>query len=137
MPTIVQTRVAQSFQSEILQASEGMLFPSESDFPFTAFELPLHALPDAETFAAVVGHAGETSQRLDFSAFFARFTHLEPWMDEGQQAFVLDMQNLQKIYEKHSKKLAVYRIGEIQVHIYIVALVGGRVVGLETLSIET
>ncbi|GEM49253.1 hypothetical protein DC3_48880 [Deinococcus cellulosilyticus NBRC 106333 = KACC 11606] len=120
-----------------MQASSVMVFPSESDVPFSWFVSSLHRLPDAATFARSTGHAGEAAIRLNFDAFFDRHTQIQPWMDEGQQAFASRMQHLREVFQKHSQKLAVYRVGEIQVHIYIVAVVQGRVVGLETLSIET
>ena len=114
-----------------------MLFPSESDVPFSWFETHLHILPDAATFADTLGKAGEPAIRLDFDVFFDRYTQIQPWMDEGQQDFALRMGHLRETFTQNSKKLAVYRVGEIQVHIYIVAVIQGRVVGLQTISIET
>lgn len=114
-----------------------MLFPSESDVPFSWFEAHLHTLPDAATFAAAIGKHGEPSTQLDFNAFFDRYTQIQPWMDESQQHFAMGMQHLRETFKQNSKKLAVYRVGDIEVHIYIVAIIQGRVVGLQTISIET
>lgn len=132
-----QQSVLTRFKQQLLTTSAGMLFPSESDEPFFWFESTLTALPAASNFAQKVGHKGEKAERLEPSAFFGKYTRLEPWMDSGQQSFALKMQKLQQVYAQASTKLAVYRIGTVQVHIYMVAVVSGRVVGLQTLSIET
>lgn len=127
----------EAFKTAVMGATQGMLFPSESDFPFEWFESNLKILPEASRFASHVDKKGEVAQKMALEVFFQRYTRIEPWMDEGQVQFAHQMQTLQRIYQNSSKKLAVYRVGTVQVHIYMVAVVQGRVVGLHTISIET
>lgn len=136
-PMMEQALPMGAFKTAVMDAVQGMLFPSESDFPFEWFESNLKILPEASRFASHVGKKGEVAQKMALDAFFQRYILIEPWMDEGQVQFAHQLQTLQGIYRNSSKKLAVYRVGTVQVNIYIVAVVQGRVVGLHTISIET
>ena len=122
------------------QASSGLTMPSESDYPFTVFVWPHQALPllTPARLLELSGHSSDLEVSLD------TLTHLlrnvaEPhdWHDDAQQALISRFQMLKVALEEHLSDLAVYRVGAVQVQVYIVGRSGDDLAGLSTVLIET
>lgn len=114
--------------------------PSESDYPFTVFVWPHQALP-AVTPARLLELSGHPS---DLEVSVNTLTHLlrnvaEPqdWHDAAQRALVARFQMLKVALEEHLSDLAVYRVGAVQVQVYIVGRNGDDLARPSTVLIET
>lgn len=121
----------------VLKASEGLLYPSESDYPFTYFSFEGSSLPGPQEFLQLTGQTGQPITQVNFDDLFDRLTRIEPEMDEQQIKAARHFRLLERAFRDTFKDLTVYRVGEIQIQIYITGLSTCGVGGLQTISIET
>jgi hypothetical protein len=113
----------------ISDAIKGLLYPSESDEPFTLFRWPGNSAPAAA--AAIQKNAKLDAAPAEVSV--ADFFHaLESTTDADRFA------RLRAALQATLKNLQVFRIGEIQVAIFFIGRnATGDWAGVRTLSIET
>jgi hypothetical protein len=103
----------QKLVSLLTEAVNGLLYMSESDYPFSVF---LWHLPEPLTIQAVL---------------------TEPLINPAQ-ATAERYQHLKSLLTKHLENLQVFRLGKVEVNIYIVGkTASSSQVGLSTKSIET
>lgn len=114
------------------QASDGLLYPSESDEPFTPFAWA-GAADSAQggAQAQVVAHSSKgaavSEQAVD--QFFSQL--------QGTPDAALYVQ-LRKVLEQQLSELKVFRAGEVRVAVYLIGKThSGSWAGLQTLSVET
>jgi len=119
------------------QLSEGLLFMSETDAPLTYYELDLDPERSqqwppstAGQFLVLIGEDPAASvEELAPEKFFR---DLQPGNeDRSDQVAAL------KAMMEELKNLAGFRVGEIQIKIFLLGTVDDKVVGLQTLSVET
>ena len=124
-------------QKQLVKASEGLLYPSESDYPFTKFSSSgISSLPTPEEFAAIVGRSGEPATVANFDTLFQRLENPDP-LDPVAVKNAKQFEKLEKEFRANYDQLAVYRVGEISVQVYIVGINACGLSGLQTISIET
>lgn len=69
-------------QKLLLNTTQEMLYPSESDYPFSYFLFPqISSLPSPQSFAVLTGQSGQTVTQVNFDEFFKQRTRLYPGMD--------------------------------------------------------
>ena len=110
------------------QASKGLLYPSESDEPFSAFvwNATEH---DAVRQIAALGKRISPLSETTLDDFFAELMT----GDDGDQ-----LQQLRATLESRLSGTRVLRIGEVEVEIYVIGKnVAGDWAGVCTVSIET
>jgi hypothetical protein len=72
----------------------------------------------------------------DFFAIIA--TQEEDWHDEEERETAKHFQNLVSILKQNLSQLQVYRVGSIEIDVYIVGVTdGGGLAGLSTKLVET
>lgn len=125
-------------KESLLNASKNLLFPSESDYPFTYFFFPSASrLPSASAFAKLIGKPKEpVDTTKTFSSLFDRLTMADPH-DPVSVQNAKRFEALESIFRSIYTKLAVYRVGSIQVQVYIAGVNACGMSGLQTVSIET
>lgn len=120
--------MAEDVLALLKQASEGLLYPSESDEPFEAFMWNSTGADAAKEVAARVPK-GAKIQEQSLDAFFAELEQ-----GDGADRFV----KLRHVLESSLKEAKVYRVGEVEVDVYILGKLGPRQwAGIRTKSIET
>jgi hypothetical protein len=121
----------------LTQASQGLLMPSESEYPFEVFlwkdvELSL------EKILELTNYPPETSiEQVELDYFFRNVAIEKDWHDEIQRKNVTKFQNLIQVIKGNLAEIRVYRIGTIEVNVYIVGKTKDGVAGLATKVIET
>lgn len=129
-PAIVKT-----FQ----KATEGLLFMSESDYPWDVlfWRLP-GGSPSAARVAALAGEDPSVVEERSVEAFFDGAATPQDWQSEEELATVRRYQNLVALLKSKLRKPRVYRFGRIQIHAYVVGVTSaGNWVALRTTQIET
>jgi hypothetical protein len=129
-PAIVKT-----FQ----KATEGLLFMSESDYPWDVlyWRLP-GGSPTAARVAALGGEDATFVEERSLEAFFDGAATPQEWHSEEDLATVKRYQDLVALLKAKLRKLKVYRFGKIQIHAYVVGVTSaGNWVALRTTQIET
>jgi hypothetical protein len=119
------------------QLSEGLLFMSETDAPLDYYELdPAKSLEwppsTGGQFLQLIGEDPEAHvEKLAPEKFFR---DLRPG-NEGREDQVAA---LQRAMTEELRNLEGFRVGEIQINIFVLGTDdSGRVIGLQTLSVET
>jgi len=119
------------------QLSEGLLFMSETDAPLTYFELApeksQHWPPStAAQFLQLIKEDPATHvEKLAPGKFFR---DLQPGNEDRED----QMAGLQKAMTGELQNLEGFRVGEIQIQIFVLGTDdSGKVAGLRTLSVET
>lgn len=133
--------VSQQETLQILrQASEGLLFPSETDAPFEVFfwddEKAAELTPD--TIAALAGaSSGTPVKTAKLETFFRPAVKEEDWHNEEEKAEVERFKALLKTIKDHLKGVKVFRVGDTKIDVFIVGQVIGGYAGLKTQVVET
>lgn len=124
------------------RAAAGLLYTSESDYPFTWFQSPAPVpVPlDIATVRAVVGaDAGEPIETVTLDQFFARHIERVDPADAAARALVPRYRRLRETLRHAIPGVQVFRVGRIRIRCYLIGTdrAGSSVVGLYTESIET
>jgi len=130
------------------KASDGLLFPSESDFPFVFVQWagaaancevrePHCVTPEA--IATLSGHAAGTAvETVTLDEFFKPVATMQDWFGDDEKAEMKQYQALLAVLKKNLTDVAVYRVGKTDVDAYIVGkTAAGDLAGLSTKLIET
>jgi hypothetical protein len=73
-----------------------------------------------------------------FMEFFARLIEIQDWFGDEEKKTAEKYLLLKKLLEKHLKDLKVYKIGKVQIDIYVVGLdAENRLAGIKTKAVET
>ncbi|TAE34136.1 MAG: nuclease [Candidatus Kapaibacterium sp.] len=127
--------------SELYDATEGLFYPSETDAalePFlwqnirdTSFSI--------EKLLLVTRHRKDTPvDGLELADFFAPVIHEEEWMDDSERETAKRFRELQETLEKLLANISVYRVGEVNIDVYIVGKTDdGYYAGVSTHLVET
>jgi hypothetical protein len=140
VPPAVASDVVRTLARALQALTRGLLFPSESDYPYRAFAAPFgrEAALTADTFrtAAGIGRRFEITVK-SAEQFFEQRIHPIDDDDGDVPKYVL----LKKVMEATLTELSLIRVGGERVVRVRVFLVGkaddGNLSGLSTVSIET
>ena len=122
----------------LLKASEGLLYTSESDYPFSYFSFSnTSKLPTPQQFLQLINQTGQPIEQVKFDDLFNRLTKIQPGMDEQQIKAAKRYRVIEKVFKATFTDLTVYRVGTIQIQIYITGVNACGISGLQTISIET
>lgn len=127
---------------QLQNAASGLLWMSESDYPFEAFVWDIEGAANSLTPQQLLQHtrhAPDTPvETLEVDRFFAQVTHAQNWHDEFPAHEVRQYQILLKRLQDTLQQVLVYRLGTIEIDIYIIGKTpSGNWAGLSTKAVET
>ncbi len=127
---------------KLKQASNNLLFPSESEYPFDVFLWTFTAdKPEInpELIIKTLKKPSETSiEIIDIDPFFEVATTEQDWHGQEEKEIVKKYQNLVKVIKENLTEIKVARIGKIEIDIYILGKTASNdIAGLSTKVIET
>lgn len=121
----------------LTQASQGLLMPSESEYPFEVF-IWAGAELISEKILELTHYPPATSiEEVELDYFFRNVINQKDWHDKIQKENVAKFQNLVQVIKDNLAEIRVYRIGTIEVNVYIVGKTNDGLAGLATKVIET
>ena len=128
--------------AQLATAANGLLWPSESDYPVVVFHPTAATATAPLTDAEFRSIAHVTSDALVEMPAYATVmdprTEVADWMDEGQIATAKQFQVLRASLEKNLTQLQVFRVGRISIDVYVVGRDAcGELVGVKSTVIET
>ena len=128
-----------SIATELKQASEGLLFESESDAPFEVKEWKTREELTPAKLLQLTEHPPDAPVEVaSVDEFFAIATQAENWHDEEERETVQRFQNLVSILKQNLSNIQVYRVGKINIDAYIIGVTpNGDWMGLSTQLVET
>ncbi len=121
-------------------ATDGMLYTSESDYPYAVVVWPGQGAPTANSVLALSGLDSTSAvTTTDFDTELGwRARPVDSSMDPVERESVERHRHLRRILEDNLTDTLVVRIGNIQVHVFLVGRTScGELAGVSTLSIET
>jgi len=124
---------------ELEAAAEGLLLMSESDHPLEAFRWEAFVEVTPEFLRGLTGHDARAPVEGRSAEEFFRAATSEPgWKGESELATARRFQALLRLLEENLKGLTVYRVGEIDMPVYVVGRgPEGGWIGLRTRVVET
>jgi hypothetical protein len=131
----------QDIITELQIAIDGLLFSSESDFPFEIISWSATELPvlTSATLLAHTGHKPATAvSTATLENLFAPLITEQDWHTEDDKTTLARFRQLLEKLQKHLHDIQVYRVGEIELDIYILGkTASGEWLGLSTKAVET
>ena len=122
------------------KASKGLLYPSETDAPFTVFTWgKAEGELAPEKVRKLAKHsADDPVEEVSLPDFFKDLTAEQDWHGNKEKAQVNRFRELQQAIQTNLSDPKVFRAGETNVDIYIVGKTAeGDWVGLKTRAVET
>ena len=128
-----------SITTQLKQASEGLLFISETDAPFEVIHWQTQGdLTQAKLLQLTEHPADAPIEVVSVEDFFEVSTQEEDWHDEDERETLKRFQNLVSTLKQSLSNIQVYRVGSVSIDAYIVGVTdGGDWAGLSTKLVET
>jgi len=127
------------FAENLKKIVEGLYYISETDaeiFPFIGNKA--EAVTFEEVLKQTESAADASVEERDFNEFFARLTEMQDWFGEEETAVADKFAELKKLLEENLKDIQVFKIGKIQLNIYVVGLDSeSNLIGIKTKAVET
>lgn len=132
------TADATTLLQSIENASRGLLYPSESDFPIEPIEFGEEE-PTPEALLALRKLPSET--RVDdptLDAIFEGLTDVFEEASDDEQATSKRFQALKSLLEDNLEDIRIYRLGEVDMEIFVLGRhASGKWMGIRTNVVET
>lgn len=128
-----------AFFSQLQQATQGLIFPSESDEPVTPVSLN-HAGPlTLELVAQLTGKATRKKPEVQtLEEFFAPAVKEQDWFEEEERQRCRRFQQLQRLLQSSLHDAHVYRFGSVEIDVYVLGVTPqNTIAGIQTRIIET
>jgi hypothetical protein len=122
---------------ELKQATRGLTFMSESDFPLEVFKWDAEPSPDF--LRRLTGEAASAPVETQTPAEFFRAATSEPeWKAGAELASARRFQAVLRLLEENLSDLKVFRVGAINLPVYVAGrAASGAWLGLSTRVVET
>jgi hypothetical protein len=123
---------------ELVPLIDGLLYPSESDFPLTPVAWSGVALEPASLASAAQLDPAASVESRDFGLWFDRLTEIREGMDDGQRATAARFSGVRDWMTRRLSAPVVVRYGTVRIDVLVVGTDPcGGVVGFRTVAIET
>lgn len=137
----VEARYVAAVRLRLERAADGLLYTSESDYPFTFYHRParLRAPLTVSAFRAAAGvPADSLVEEVSLDTFLARHIERVDPNDAAAVALAPRYRALKRTLRETVRGVRVFRVGRIAIRCYLVGVdLFGNVTGLETVAIET
>ena len=125
---------------DLQAAIEGLFYPSESDAPFAyiCFPAEAHGDLDRERLLDLLDVPTNTPVNVQSpDAFFGELIKPQEWWGETEKLDAEKYRVLRRLMEQRLASLTVFRVGEVEVDVYVLGAYEDDLVGLHTRSVET
>ena len=130
--------VGEGLRQALDDGCHGLVYVSETDIPIVPV---LSAKPNYVTFEEFIKSAVRSDgpvEKRPITAFFDRLTSEKAWQNEDERSNAGRFSILRAIVLDHLDGPATYRIGRVQVDIFVLGRdAEGRIAGIRTRSVET
>ena len=125
--------------AELSQACDGLMWLSESDYPWQVIDWQNENEIDRQTLLQHYEYHPQTRvSTKTLNSFFQNATTEQEWHDEIERAEVKRYQSLYSWLKNNLKDIQVFLVGEVEVDVYVLGrLSNNRIIGLSTKMIQT
>ena len=120
------------------QASDGLLWLSESDYPFEVIYWETVDNIKSKLLQVTSCTPETTIEVRELDKFFSKAVEEEDWYEEEEMTKCKRYRELVKLLKTHLTDIKVYRVGEVEVNCYILGKTeSNAIAGISTISVET
>lgn len=121
------------------QVAQGLLFPSETDAPIEPFFWPDEApkTPSVEVVAKRLKESPSAIKTQSLATFFKPTLAEEEWHNAQEKAEVKRFQALLDVVKQSLEAVKVFRIGKVEIEVYVVGRISDGYAGFKTQVVET
>ncbi len=116
--------------------SKDLLFPSESEYPLEPFTWESATLTPETILTRSLKPSDTPIESTNLEDFFAQVTADQDWYEEEDRAIAQRFRDLQAAIAT-LENVQVFKVGTVEIDVYIVGAIGPDLVGLKTTVIET
>ena len=116
--------------------SKDLLFPSESEYPLELIMWESATLTPETILTRSLKSSDTAIESITLEDFFAPVVTDEDWFDDEDRAIAQRFRDLQATIAT-LENVQVFRLGTVEIDVYIVGAIGSDLVGLKTTVIET
>ena len=127
---------AKETTDRLTELADGLLFPSESDYPLEPFVWEASTLSPETILTRSQKPADTAIEAITLEDFFAPVVTDEDWFEDEDRQVAQKFRDLQTAIAT-LENVQVFRLGKIEIDVYIVGAIGPDLVGLKTIIIET
>lgn len=125
-----------SVQTRLEGAANGLLMMSESDYPFTYFNTDEQVINNDLVLRLAAQAEGTLIEKVTIEHLLRNLTNTDSGSVNAQTAE--KFRHLAEVLKQELSDLSVYRVGEVQVEVYIIGYnTEGKAEGMHTKLIET
>lgn len=134
-----ETAEKSEFEKRLEEYLEDLYYISETDAEFSVFSgEKAKSVSKEEILRQTKKPLDAKISEKDFAEFFGRLTKIQDWFEEEETENARRFEELEKLLKENLTNLKVFKIGEIQLEIYIVGLDSEGVLrGVKTEAVET
>lgn len=127
------------FAAQIKRITNDLYYISETDAEVAPFAGKEAEDVNAETILNQIEKPLDSPvEEKEFAAFFARLTETQDWFGDEEKATTRKFIDLKNLLEQNLKDLKVFKIGKVQLDIYVVGLdAENKLTGIQTKAVET
>jgi hypothetical protein len=127
---------AKELTDRLLTLSKDLLFPSESEYPLEPFTWKSATLKPETILTRSQKPADTAIESITLEDFFTTVTTDEDWFEDEDREIAQRFRDLQAAIAT-LENVQVFRLGKIEIDVYIVGAIGPDLIGLKTTVIET
>ncbi|PZO36084.1 MAG: nuclease [Pseudanabaena frigida] len=116
--------------------SKDLLFPSESEYPLEPFSWESATLSPETILERSLQPLDTPIESVTLEDFFAPVVTDQDWYDDEDREIAQRFRDLQGLIAT-LENVQVFRVGTVEIDVYIVGAIGSDLVGLKTTVVET
>lgn len=131
--------VENSFIEELEAAVKDLWYISETDAEVKTFFGKKADSVTKEILAGQINISAETNiEERDFADFFKNLTEIMDWYGDEEKETAEKFSTVEKLLEENLKNLKVFKVGQIEIDIYVIGLNSqSTLTGITTKAVET
>ncbi|MGI8670231.1 MAG: nuclease A inhibitor family protein [Aridibacter sp.] len=127
------------FIQELKKTTDGLIYISETDSEIFPFIGGKSETVNIESLLKQINAASDIKvKEITFEDFFENLITIQDWFEEEEKETAEKFLKLKKLLEENLKDLKVFKIGKIEIEIYVVGLdEENNMLGIKTEAVET
>ena len=127
---------AKEITDRLTKLSKGLLFPSESEYPLELVTWESVTLTPETILTRSLKQSDTAIESTTLEDFFAPVVTDEDWFEDEDRAIAQRFRDLQTAIAT-LESVQVFKVGKVEIDVYIVGAIGPDLVGLKTTVVET
>jgi hypothetical protein len=129
---------ANHLAEKIKNAVQGLYYISETDAEILPFVGSKADSVSGKILLAQTKNDSKSIEEREFNNFFSRLTKIQDWFGDEEKETARKFSDLKDLLEKELMNLKVFKVGTIELDIYVVGLDSNSILtGIQTRAVET